>query len=160
MALEIERKFRVADLSCTDGRSGLRMRQAYLDGSPALTLRVRIGGDRAWLTIKGPTVGITRSEYEYPIPVADAEAMIHEFATDPVIDKTRYEIDHAGLCWEVDVFHGDNAGLVTAEVELTAENQVVELPPWLGREITDDRRYANSHLAAVPWCEWGDGEYD
>ncbi len=156
MAVEIERKFLVVDDSWRQHvRSQTRIVQGYLAHTQTTTVRVRIKGEAAYLTIKGTSSGISRSEYEYPIPVTDAEAMLAEMASGPVIDKVRHFIDVGGLTWELDVFAGDNAGLVMAEVELSDDAQSFTLPDWAGLEVSGDDRYYNVNLAAHPFREWG-----
>lgn len=153
MPSEIERKFLVADDSWRDGSPGIRISQGYLSQDPERTVRVRIGGENAWLTIKGRTHGITRAEFEYSIPVAEARDLL-ALCLPSVIDKTRHEVHVAGHTWEIDVFHGDNDGLVVAEVELEDESISPELPPWVGKEVSDDARYYNSCLATRPYAIW------
>ena len=153
MPSEIERKFLVTDDSWRDGTPGVRIAQGYLSQDPERTVRVRIGGEKAWLTIKGRTHGITRAEFEYEIPLADARALL-ELCLPSVIDKTRHEISHAGHLWEVDVFHGEIAGLVIAEVELADESISPELPPWVGAEVSAEVRYFNACLAVLPYAKW------
>jgi CYTH domain-containing protein len=150
---EIERKFLVRDLAMLDGADGLVYRQGYLSTDPDRTVRIRRAGDDAYITVKGRSRGSTRAEFEYEIPPADADAML-ALCLEPVIDKVRYRIDHAGRTWEVDVFAGANDGLVVAEVELPDEDADVELPPWIGAEVTDDPRYFNANLVARPYREW------
>ncbi|MBT0570510.1 CYTH domain-containing protein [Curvibacter sp. CHRR-16] len=152
MALEIERKFLVNGQPW-QGLIGQRLQQGYLNRDKARTMRVRIAGDTAWLTIKGASQGAVRNEFEYPIPVADAHTLL-TLCDGPLIDKTRYRIPHANLVWEVDVFHGDNAGLVVAEVELADEHQAIALPDWVGAEVTHDVRYFNSALAQHAYKYW------
>ncbi len=149
MGTEIERKFLVADPSVVDGLDGSVIRQGYLSRDPARTVRIRWRGDRAFLTIKGANHGSRRSEWEYEIPAADADEML-TLCEGPILDKTRYLVDVAGRTWEVDVFRGANAGLVMAEVELDAEDAVVELPAWAGLEVTVDPRYYNANLTRHP----------
>lgn len=153
MAAEIERKFLVADDSWRDGSRGVRIAQGYLSQDPDRTVRVRLAGEKAWITIKGRTQGITRAEFEYAIPPADARELLG-LCLPSVIDKTRHEIRHGGHVWEVDVFHGGNDGLIVAEVELSDENETPEMPPWVGEEVSDDARYFNSHLATHPFTCW------
>ena len=153
MSLEIERKFLVADDSWRDGSFGVRISQGYLSQDPERTVRIRIGDESAWLTIKGRTQGITRAEFEYAIPVGEARELL-ELCLPAVIDKTRYRVSFGGHEWEIDVFHGDNAGLVIAEVELVNEAISPELPPWIGAEVSADARYFNSCLAARPFANW------
>jgi len=157
MATEIERKFLVQrDAWRADTAAGVRYRQGYLASFPSPVVRVRVAGDRGYLTIKGPTSGISRMEFEYPIPLADAEAMLDALCAAPLIEKVRYRVPYAGHTWEVDAFEGANAGLLLAEVELPAADAPVELPPWVGREVSDDPRYFNANLAVHPFAEWGD----
>lgn len=154
MAVEIERKFLVRDASWREGEpAGMRMSQGYLSRERGRTVRVRLAGNQAWLTIKGMAEGISRPEYEYNIPVEDAAELL-SLCTGSVIDKTRYPIAYGGHVWEVDVFHGENAGLIVAEVELADESEIPEMPPWVGEEVSEDRRYANSMLAERPFSEW------
>jgi adenylate cyclase len=153
---EIERKFLVRDPSVVDGLPGLPYRQGYLSTDPERTVRVRIAGARAWLTVKGATTGATRAEFEYPIPPADAVALL-ALCAGPLVEKTRHRVEHAGRTWEIDVFVGDNAGLVLAEVELPAEDAPLDVPPWAGEEVTHDPRYVNARLVAHPYRTWGRG---
>ena len=154
MAVEIERKFRTKGVDFLANQEGERLTQGYLSHDPRATVRLRVQGDRAWLTIKGKTQGASRTEFEYPIPTADAHAMLEEMCPEGVIDKTRYRIKVGEHVWEVDEFHGDNQGLVVAEVELDSEDQPFERPPWLGEEVTDDPRYYNSALSRTPYGQW------
>ena len=151
MALEIERKFLVVGEAWKTA-AGSRIAQGYLNLDPRRTVRVRVSDGAAWLTIKGLTVGATRLEFEYPIPIEDAEALLK--LCESSVEKTRRRLEHAGRCWEVDEFHGDNAGLVIAEIELESETATVELPSWVGAEVTHDPRYFNSNLAARPYRAW------
>jgi adenylate cyclase len=118
-------------------------------------VRVRTEGGRAFLSVKGETRGATRAEYEYAIPLADAERMLDALCERPLIEKRRYRIEHSGLVFEVDEFLGENAGLVVAEVELEREDQALDLPAWVGREVTGDPRYFNSNLVRRPYRAWG-----
>lgn len=154
MAKEIERKFRVQDDAFLRGAAGMPYRQGYLSTVKERTVRVRRVGDEGRLTIKGVSVGASRSEYEYAIPVADADEILETLCERPLIEKTRYRIPHAGLTWEVDVFAGDNAGLVVAEVELQDERQDIPLPDWVGEEVTHDPRYFNANLVKHPFKDW------
>lgn len=161
MSVEIERKFLVPGgwPAANDGSSatvGTRYRQAYLAEGDRWTVRVRIAGARARLTVKSTGSGMSRLEYEYEIPVAEAEEMI-EGLGPAVIDKTRYVVSSQGRTWEVDVFHGPNEGLVLAEVELASEDDEVELPIWVAEEVTGDRRYYNASLAKRPFRNWSAG---
>jgi adenylate cyclase len=152
MALEIERKFLVVGEGWRS-TAGVRFTQGYLCRDITRTVRVRVAGAQAWLTIKGISTGATRAEFEYSIPVADAQALL-ALCDTPLIDKTRHTLTHLGTVWEVDEFHADNAGLVVAEVELSTEDQHFERPLWLGDEVTHDPRYFNSALIAHPYCRW------
>ena len=156
MAVEIERKFLVADVSVHAAwRSvpGVGYRQGYLNRDKTRTVRVRIAGDAAFLTIKGVSVGASRAEFEYAIPLTDAQALL-ALCDGPLVEKTRHVLVYQGMTWEVDDFAGDNTGLVVAEVELESEAQAFERPHWLGNEVTQDARYFNSNLASHPFARW------
>jgi adenylate cyclase len=153
MGTEIERKFLVADDRWRGLAPGVDYRQGYLSRGAGSTVRVRIAGPQGWLTIKGPTQGFSRSEFEYPVPVEDVVAMLGLCELPPV-EKTRHKIPFAGWTWEVDEFHGANEGLIVAEIELPSEDTAFELPPWIGAEVTDDPRYANSRLSEYPYSVW------
>ncbi|MEN3367662.1 MAG: adenylate cyclase [Burkholderiales bacterium] len=154
MSLEIERKFLVRDQQWKSLGQGALLRQGYLSSQPDRIVRVRIEGESAMLTIKGRTVGATRGEWEYPIPVEDANSLLNELCEKPIIEKYRYRIRHEGMIWEVDEFLGDNAGLVVAEIELEAEDQAFEKPQWVGEEVTHDARYFNANLLKRPFSSW------
>lgn len=154
MATEIERKYLVVNDSWRSRAVGTVFRQGYLSTIKERTVRVRVAGDHGYLTIKGITVGAVRSEFEYEIPRADADQMLDELCTQPLIEKTRYEIEADGMVWEIDAFTGVNEGLLVAEVELDDEAQEIVLPTWVGEEITHDPRYFNSNLIAHPFSEW------
>jgi adenylate cyclase len=152
MGVEIERKFLVQG----DGwktSTGVLYRQGYLNRDKNRTVRVRIAGDAAFLTVKGVSVGATRAEFEYAIPTADAEGLL-ALCDGPLVEKTRHLVRIDDTLWEVDEFAGDNAGLVVAEVELKAEDQPFARPDWLGPEVTHDARYFNSNLATLPYSCW------
>lgn len=153
MAIEIERKFLVLNPDFLKGRQGTEYKQGYLNREGA-TVRVRIAGENAFLTIKGKSDGISRLEYEYAIPRTEANEMLANLCALPPIEKTRYLIDFAGKCWEVDVFHGANKGLIVAEIELNDVDEHFEKPDWLGEEVSHDPRYFNSQLASNPFCTW------
>jgi len=157
MAIEIERKFLPADdgwrLMATESTP---YRQGYLTTGDGLTVRVRIAGSQGYLTVKGPGSGASRIEYEYPIPVDDAAAMLEQFCRKPLIEKIRHQVEHHGFTWEVDEFFGDNEGLVVAEIELQSEGQPFDRPTWVGREVTGDPRYFNAQLARSPYNRWPD----
>ncbi len=149
---EIERKFLVDDRSDSWRNAEYSdIRQGYLSVDKHRTVRVRIAGDDAYLTIKGVTEGATRAEYEYPIPVAHAREMLDTLCLRPLIEKRRYRVEYHGLIWEIDEFYGDNAGLIVAEVELENAQQVFDKPPWTGEEVTDNPRYYNANLVNNPY---------
>lgn len=153
MGIEIERKFLVKDESWKSNvGEGLVCRQGYLLSGEGTTVRVRVLGNQGFLTIKGGTTNITRTEFEYEIPVADAESMLAMCGN--LVEKTRYFIMHAGWQWELDVFVGENAGLVLAEIELESESQTIEIPEWAGQEVSGDVRYYNAYLARHPFNQW------
>lgn len=155
MAREIERKFLVVGNGWREGARGQRFCQGYLcSGTPA-SVRVRIEGDRAYLNIKQAVVGIARDEFEYEIPMRDADALLR-LCVGNAVEKTRYIVHHGGLEWEVDEFSGLNQGLIVAEVELESEAQEFDPPPWIGDEVSHDHRYYNSALAQHPYSEWKD----
>ncbi|TCT08108.1 CYTH domain-containing protein [Aquabacter spiritensis] len=150
MPVEIERKYLVTSDAWREDMAGTPYRQGYMCVSELATVRVRQAGERAFLTIKGATAGLSRAEFEYEIPVPDAEIMLRDHCTKPLIEKTRYEVPFGGKIWTVDVFDAANAGLIVAEVELTHADEQVQIPPWAGREVTDDPRYRNSSLISDP----------
>ena len=155
MAVEIERKFLIKnDLWRELVISSADLKQAYIANQANATVRVRIADDKAFLTIKGPTVGISRDEFEYAIPLEDAELMLELRSNGVVIEKTRYKVKYVNHIWDVDIFYGENEGLKVAEVELQSEEEGFHLPEWVGAEVTGDRRYANSRLAEEPYCDW------
>lgn len=154
MGIEIERKFLVVGDSWRSLASGKVYRQGYISTIGLTTVRVRTVGDQGYLTIKGAVEGITRSEFEYPIPKVDADTMLSTLCDLPLIEKTRYRIEQNGLVWEVDEFAGENDGLVLAEVELSDAEQAIDLPEWLGAEVSGDPRYFNSNLARHPFRRW------
>lgn len=155
MATEIERKFRVlGDDWRRVAAPGVRMRQGYLSGSERSSIRVRLQGDEAYLNIKSAALGVRRHEYEYAITRADAEEMLDLLCAWPLIEKVRYKVEHAGHVWEVDVFEGDNAGLVVAEIELASEDEPFEQPAWIGEEVSYDPRYYNVSLVQHPYKAW------
>jgi adenylate cyclase len=155
MPIEIERKFLVRDDSWrAQVESSSRIVQGYLGLDRQLTVRVRLRGDAAFLTLKGGAQGIRRSEFEYPIPPADALAMLDTLGVAPAVDKVRHLIRVGGHLWELDVFAGENAGLVMAEIELNSEGEAFERPDWLGDEVSEDPRYYNASLARYPFRRW------
>lgn len=155
MPTEIEKKFLVkSDDWRKDADEGLVMVQGYLQSNEQSSVRVRLAGDRAWLNIKSATLGISRSEYEYAIPADDAQEILSNLCGQPVIAKTRYHVKVAEHTWEVDVFDGDNKGLIVAEIELSAEDEVFETPQWAGDEVSLDTRYYNVCLATHTYKDW------
>lgn len=155
MATEIERKFLVRDASWREhADAGTAYRQGYMAGAERASVRVRREGEQAFLNIKSATLGIRRLEFEYPIPPQEADTLLAQLCQQPLIDKTRYHVHHGRHIWEVDVFHGDNAGLVVAEIELQHEDEVFETPPWLGEEVSHDPRYYNVSLVRHPFKDW------
>ena len=152
MAEEIERKFMV-DGSWRPQTAGTHIAQGYLCREPERTVRVRIRGNKGYLTIKGRNKGISRSEYEYEIPLKDAEELM-QLCERPLVEKTRYLEECDGFCWEIDVFAGANDGLVVAEIELPTATTVFSRPAWLSVEVSDDARYYNSNLIKNPYSQW------
>ena len=154
MGKEIERKYLIKKDDWRELAKGTVYRQGYLSTVKERTVRVRTIDDNGYLTIKGITVGATRAEYEYEIPAKDANYMLNELCEKPIIEKKRYVVDHEDLTWEIDEFDGENLGLIVAEVELTAEDQKIALPDWIGEEVTGDPRYFNSNLIKHPYSKW------
>ncbi len=157
MGTEIERKFLPEGdgwKRAVDG-PGRRIRQGYLSSIHERTVRVRVKGEEAWIAVKGTTIGASRPEFEYPIPLGDATFLLDSLCEKPLIEKTRYLVRGDGCVFEIDEFHAENAGLVLVEVELRSEDQAVELPDWIGEEVTGDPRFYNSNLARHPraWRE-------
>ena len=156
MATEIEHKFLVRN---DDWRAHVHasrdFEQGYLCGDGPASVRVRIEGEQANLNIKAARVGTTRAEYEYEIPLADAREMLATLCVAPPVVKTRYWVTHGAHTWEVDVFGGENAPLVVAEIELTRADEDFECPEWVGAEVTHDKRYYNHALAFAPYSQWG-----
>ena len=155
MATEIERKFLVLN---DDWRgiveSDMQIIQAYLASNEFSSTRIRIQGDKANINIKSATLGITRTEFEYAIPVDDAQLMIDDLCIKPVIEKTRYIVKHMQHRWEIDVFSGDNRGLIVAEIELSSPDETFEKPSWIGEEVSNDARYYNVCLVKTPYKTW------
>jgi CYTH domain-containing protein len=156
MGVEIERKFLLASEGWRGQGIPTRMRQGYLSTDAARTVRVRIEGERAVITIKGQSAGASRGEWEYEIPVADATELLDGLCEQPQVEKIRHRIEHAGHTWEVDEFLGLNAGLVVAEIELDAEDEAFDKPDWIGQEVTGEKRYYNSSLVRMPYAQWQD----
>jgi adenylate cyclase len=155
MAKEIERKFLVKTGVWVPQDAGIHFKQGYLNSQKERVVRVRIEGAKAKLTIKGLTKGVTRSEFEYAIPVDEAAILLDHLCEQPLIDKHRHKENHGGFTWEIDVFHGDNEGLVVAEIELPSEETPFEKPAWAAEEVSSDPRYFNSNLLKAPFKSWG-----
>jgi len=154
VAKEIERKYQVKLDAWVPQGEGIHFKQGYLNSQKERVVRVRIEGTRAKLTIKGITTGVTRSEFEYSIPVEDAALLLDNLCEQPLIDKHRHKEVHFGKTWEIDVFHGLNEGLVVAEIELASEDEAITLPAWAGQEVSSDPRYFNSNLLKNPYNTW------
>lgn len=155
MAVEIERKYRVLnDAWKLNADSGMEMQQGYLLGSERASVRVRLHGESANINIKSATLGIRRDEFEYSIPLDDAVYMLTNLCQKPIIKKKRYHVEVENHRWEVDVFEGDNHGLVVAEIELTREDEVFIIPEWIGEEVSHDHRYYNTCLVTHPYKDW------
>lgn len=154
MAKEIERKFLINGKTWEKRDAGIFYRQGYLSTERNRSVRIRAGEGKGYLTIKGETHGSVRDEFEYEIPFEDANELLRNFCRKPLIEKRRYKIKYGGLTWEVDEFEGENKGLILAEVELTAEDQRIELPPWIGKEVTGDAKYYNVNLVKNPFSKW------
>lgn len=153
MAKEIERKFLVNPQKFQHPAEKKLFRQGYLFDDPERTVRIRISGESATLTIKGKVTGITRDEFIYPVPVADAEELL-KLSKNSVIEKVRYYVRAGGKLWEVDEFLGENEGLLMAEVELSSETEKIILPDWVEKEVSDDQRFYNSYLSKFPFKSW------
>ena len=154
MGVEIERKFLLQGDAWRGLGQAVLLRQGYLSSARERVVRVRIEGEQAMLTIKGANVGATRGEWEYPIPLADAAELLDGLCEQPLIEKYRHRIEHAGMAWEVDEFLGANAGLIVAEIELASEDQPFEKPDWVGAEVSGDARYYNANLIRHPFSQW------
>lgn len=155
MATEIERKFLLKNDGWKEyADEGTCYRQGYFSRPEKASIRVRTSPDKAFLNIKSAELGVRRLEYEYEIPKKDADEMLERLCEPPLIEKTRFHVSHADHVWEIDVFHGDNAGLVVAEIELSDENEGFDLPAWVGEEVSDDPRYYNVCLVKHPYKNW------
>lgn len=158
MPREIERKFLLKnDAWRAAVQRRASMSQGYLASSGRVSVRVRVAGDEAWLNIKAGDLVASRQEYEYAVPVAEARELL-ELAERPLIEKTRHYVEHGGKTWEIDEFHGENAGLVVAELELEREDEPFQRPPWLGEEVTHLKRYYNVCLVTYPFSAWTETE--
>lgn len=152
MAKEIERKFLVKNGAWRQEK-GTKYRQGYLNSAKERIVRVRTINNKAYLTIKGITVGASRMEFEYEIPRKDADGLL-DICEKPLIEKIRYKVKEGGFIWEIDEFFGENQGLIVAEVELESEDQNFPKPDWVGEEVTGDPRYFNSNLIQNPYTKW------
>lgn len=154
MAVEIERKYLIDLEKIGKLENGNRIKQGYITTNKNAVVRVRIKNKKAYLTIKSSNTGVSRLEFEYEIPFDEANEMLDKLCEKPLIDKIRYIIKHDKHIWEIDIFYGDNEGLVVAEVEIEDENEVVTLPLWIKEEVTMDNRYFNSNLMNHPYKDW------
>ena len=157
MGVEIERKFLVVGDHWRQLGERVLLRQGYLSTDPARTVRVRIEDGEGVLTIKGKSVGATRGEWEYPIPLADATQLLDHLCPAPLVEKYRTRVTVGNHVWEVDEFLGANQGLIVAEIELASEDELFLLPDWAGNEVTGQRQYYNSQLIQRPFSQWQDG---
>lgn len=154
MAIEFERKFLVSEMPDVDDCPSAMIKQGYLATTDDMVLRVRVKADQAFLTIKQASAGVGRFEYEYNIPLGDANEMLDRIDAANVISKIRYDIALGAHVWEVDKFDGVNSGLIVAEIELKTEDENFVKPPWLGKEVTHERRYYNAQLSKKPFSKW------
>ena len=153
MAKEIERKFLIDTSKLPTLPKGHIMKQGYIP-TQGITVRARIRDDQAFLTLKGRATGLSRSEFEYPIPVEDAKEILYELCSHPLIEKTRYLIPYGEHTWELDIFEGDNEGLIVAEIELGSEEENFAKPEWITEEVSHDTKYRNLYLIDHPFCNW------
>ncbi len=154
MGKEIERKFLVRSQEFKAFSEGILYKQGYLHSDSQKVIRIRVYRDEAYITIKSKVTGISRLEYEYPIPAGDANEILDKLCRKPFIEKYRYTCEYKGFTWEIDEFCGENQGLIIAEIELQREDQAFERPEWVGEEVTGDSRYYNSSLVSNPYTRW------
>lgn len=155
MGTEIERKFLiVSEAWRTDATDSVKMTQGYIAETEFCSIRIRVAGERAWLNIKEMKLGMRRGEFEYPVPAEEGQDMLRRFCVGGLIEKVRHQVRHGDHVWEIDEFAGSNLGLILAEVELSSVDERIDLPPWVGEEVTDDSRYYNIKLAQFPYLEW------
>lgn len=155
MPIEIERKFLLANEDWREEvQRSSRIRQGYLGKIDKASVRIRVQGETANINVKSATLGMRRMEYEYDIPLTEAEEMLDQLCQQPQVDKTRYIVEKGKHIWEIDEFYGDNEGLMVAEVELDSEEESFEKPQWIGEEVTADPRYYNVNLIKHPFCKW------
>jgi len=156
MPKEIERKFLVDPGLLPALENPHIIKQGYIPTGGTATVRIRISNDKAFLTLKGRATGITRSEFEYSIPLDDAEKMFQELCASPLIEKKRYLLPYKGHTWELDIFEGDNRGLIVAEIELKEENELFEKPKWATKDVSFEPRYRNANLITMPYRLWAE----
>ncbi len=158
MGIEIERKFLLKNDHWKEiAKEGIAYRQGYFSGAKKASLRIRVEGNKAKFNIKSlDNSHIRRQEYEYTLPLSEAEEMLDTLCDRPLIEKVRYHVPYQGHIWEIDIFSGDNAGLMVAEIELQNENEKFAVPTWIGKEVSDDMRYYNINLVKHPYCDWKD----
>ena len=154
MPIEIERKYLLRDNSWKGLADGVLYKQGYIFASNDKSVRIRIVGEKAYLTIKASKAGIVRDEFEYEIPLKDAHELLENHCNGKIIEKTRYKITYENMEWEIDEFHGQNQGLVIAEIELSDASQNIIKPVWIGEEVSNEMKYYNSNLIDYPFCEW------
>lgn len=154
MGVEIERKFLIDETKLPTLQNGYTIKQGYIQTIDHTTVRIRVRGQEAFLTIKGKSQGASRLEFEYPIPLNDAEEMLTNLCHASRVEKTRYLIEYEGHTWEVDIFEGSNKGLMIAEIELKREDEAFPLPEWVTKEVTEDVRYFNANLVEKPYKSW------
>lgn len=154
MGVEIEHKFLIDETKLPTLKNGYAIKQGYIQTLDHTTVRIRIRGKEAFLTIKGKSQGVSRLEFEYPIPLSDAQEMLTKLCHSSRVEKTRYLVEHEGHTWEVDIFEGANKGLIIAELELKSEDEAFSLPEWVSEEVTHDERYFNVNLVEHPYKEW------
>ncbi|MCB6182733.1 CYTH domain-containing protein [Leeia sp. TBRC 13508] len=157
MGMEIERRFKVNGDAWKALAEGVWYKQGYLSVEAERTVRVRVVGDQAWLTLKSQISSVSRHEFEYAIPLADANTMLSVMCP-MLVEKKRYRIEFGGYIWEVDEFFGENSGLVLAEIELPDENTPFEKPEWIAKEVTEDGRYTNAYLSKNSYNSWPENE--
>jgi len=155
MPIEIERKFLLASDNWRNVvTKSLRIRQGYMGEIDKASVRIRVQGDKANINIKSATLSMRRMEYEYAIPLNEAEEMLDQLCKQPQVDKTRYIVEQGKHKWEIDEFYGNNEGLVVAEIELSDEDEAFDKPEWIGEEVTEDARYYNVNLIKFPFKDW------
>lgn len=154
MGVEIERKFLIDKTKLPNLTKGYTIKQGYIQTAGYNTVRVRIRDHEAFLTLKSSSKGSTRLEFEYPVPLEDAEQMLKNLCQKPFVEKKRYLIEYKDHTWELDIFEGANEGLIVAEIELKNEDETFALPEWITQEVTEDKRYANSNLIENPYVNW------